>query len=116
MNVVGWGTGSQSMMSLWLLYPASLARILCLLRLTKKMMNPTVQASRTQAPETDPAMIGVLAFCLDHNGRRQTPNVSAYWSGTVGKGESGLNTPTHGEQHSLKSCQPELHVGFVVWS
>ena len=73
MNVVGWGTGSQSMMSLWLLYPASLARILCLLRLTKKMMNPIVQASRTQAPETDPAMIGVLAFCLDHNGRKRTP-------------------------------------------
>ena len=27
-------------------------------------MNPTVQASRTQAPETDPAMIGVFAFSL----------------------------------------------------
>lgn len=65
MNVVGFGTGTKSMMSLWLLYPSSLARCFCLLRLTKKMMNPIVQASRTQAPETDPAIIGVFAFCLD---------------------------------------------------
>lgn len=73
MNVAAWGTGSKSIMSLWLLYPPSLARRICLLRLTKKMMNPIVQASRTQAPETDPAMIGVLAFFLNHNRREQIP-------------------------------------------
>ena len=78
MNVVGWGTGSKSIMSLWLLYPASLARCLCLLLLTKKMMNPTVQASRTQAPETDPAMIGVLALWLNHIRRKRTPRASVY--------------------------------------
>lgn len=69
MNVVGLGMGMKSMMSLWLLNPASLARCLCLLRLMKKRMNPIVQASRTQAPETAPAMIGVLALPLDYNGR-----------------------------------------------
>ena len=81
MKVVALGTGTKSMMSLWLLNPASLARRLCLLRLTKKIIKPIVQASRTQAPETDPAMIGVLAFSLDHNGRKQTPPVSAYSNG-----------------------------------
>ena len=75
MNVVGCGTGAKSMMSLWLLYPPSLARCLCLLRLTKNMMNPIVQASRTQAPETDPAMIGVLALCL---ARANPENVSMF--------------------------------------
>ena len=71
MNVAALGTGVKSMMSLWLLNPASLARRLCFLRLTKKMMNPMVQASKTQAPETDPAIIGVLAFCLDHSRRKR---------------------------------------------
>jgi hypothetical protein len=75
MNVVGFGRGTKSMMSLWLLNPNSLARFFCLLRLTKKKTNPTVQASRTQAPETDPAMIGVLAFCLDHNGIQHVSGV-----------------------------------------
>ena len=65
MNVVGLGMGTKSMMSLWLLNPSSFARCFCLLRLTKKTMKPIVQARRTQAPETEPAMIGVLAFCLD---------------------------------------------------
>jgi len=32
------------------------------------------------------------------------------------RGGGGLNTPTHGERHSLKSCQPELRVGLLVWS
>jgi hypothetical protein len=90
MNVVALGTGAKSMMSLWLLNPASLARRLCLLRLTKKMMNPIVQASKTQAPETDPAIIGVLAFCLDHSRPKQrTLPVSVYSNGAVGLG----NTP-----------------------
>lgn len=62
MNVVALGIGMKSTMSLWLLNPSSLARCFCLLRLTKKITNPMVQASRTQAPETVPAMIGVLAF------------------------------------------------------
>ena len=82
MNVVGLGTGAKSMISLWLLYPPSLARCLCLLRLTKKMMNPIVQASRTQPPEMDPAMIGVLALCLDHNIRNkphQRQHARAVW-------------------------------------
>jgi len=63
MKTAGFDVGAKSMMSLWLLYPSSLASRFCLLRLTKKIIKPTVQAIRTQAPETDPAMIGVLAFC-----------------------------------------------------
>ena len=80
MNVVGLGTGAKSMMSLWLLNPASLARRLCLLRLTKKKTNPTVQASRTQAPETDPAIIGVLAFCLDYKPHRRQRSRVTRWN------------------------------------
>ena len=97
MNVVALGTGTKSTMSLWLLYPPCLARCLCFLRLMKKMMNPIVQASRTQAPETDPAMIGVLALCL---ARERTPTVSANLGDTVeigkrclAKDELGTLTP-----------------------
>jgi hypothetical protein len=119
MKVVGLGTGAKSMMSLWLLNPSSLARRLCLLRLTKKIVKPMVQASRTQAPETDPAMIGVLAFCLDHNRRKQIPSVSVYSNGcggTRGINPRGnwLNTHTHGERRPLKGCRLELRVGLVV--
>lgn len=115
MNVVALGTGTKSMMSLWLLNPAALARCLCLLRLTKKMMNPIVQASRTQAPETDPAMIGVLAFSLDHPKQRTLP-VSAYSSGTVELGTgNGRNTHTHGEQQPLKGFRFDV-VELVVCS
>lgn len=60
------------------------------------MMNPIVQASRTQAPETDPAMIGVLALCLDHNGREGTPTASACSDDAMETREkNGLDTPTH---------------------
>ena len=112
MNVVALGTGAKSMMSLWLLNPAALARCLCLLRLTKKMMNPMVQASRTQAPETDPAMIGVLAFCLDHGRPKQrTLPVSAYSSGTVEHVTgNGRNRHTHGERQPLKGFRLDVEL------
>ena len=98
MNVVTSGTGTKSMMSLWLLNPASLARRLCLLRLTKKMMNPIVQASRTQAPETDPAIIGVLALCLRLGTKpkqRQHTQAEQRRQEKETPERVGLDTPTH---------------------
>lgn len=90
MNVVALGTGTKSMISLWLLNPASLARRLCLLRLTKKTMNPIVQASRTQAPETDPAIIGVLAFSLDYNGWKRSCRCQHTQTGRWNQGQEIL--------------------------
>ena len=106
MKVVALGTGAKSMISLWLLNPPALANSLCLFRLTKKIMKPIVQASNTQAPETDPAMIGVLAFFLNHTQHRaknephdqcQHSSNGAVESGMGNPDVGELNTRTHGE-------------------